>query len=191
MTATLDPGRAAPGVHPLLAGRRSTRAFDRSHDIDDGTLACLLEAARWAPSWGNSQPWRFLVTRRGEPAFDRLVATLSEGNRPWAAGASALVLAAAAVPDGDRGAGHAWYDTGQAVTHLVLQAHALGLAARQMGGFDAEAARREFALTPSVVPVVVVAIGRHDPEADLPPRVSEKERAPRTRRPVADLLLPQ
>ncbi|MGF1664344.1 MAG: nitroreductase family protein [Kineosporiaceae bacterium] len=188
MTATLTPGRAAPSPHPLLAGRRSTRAFDRSHRLDDETVACLLEAARWAPSWGNSQPWRFLVTRRGEPAFDRLVTTLADGNRIWATSASALVLAAAAGPDGEQG-GHAWYDTGQAVTHLVLQAHALGLAARQMGGFDAEAARREFALAPGVVPVVVVAIGRHDPDADLPPRVVERERAPRTRRPVAELLL--
>jgi nitroreductase len=189
MTATLDPGRTTPSPHPLLAERRSTRAFDRSHRLDDETLACLLEAARWAPSWGNSQPWRFLVTRRGEPGFDRLVATLADGNRTWAAGASALVLAAAAVPDGDRGPGHAWYDTGQAVTHLVLQAHALGLAARQMGGFDAGAAHREFGLPVDVAPVVVVAIGRHDADADLPPRVLEKERAPRTRRPVAELLL--
>ncbi|MGF1646548.1 MAG: nitroreductase family protein [Kineosporiaceae bacterium] len=189
MTATLVPGHVAPSPHPLLAERRSTRAFDRSHRLDDGTVVSLLEAARWAPSSGNSQPWRFLVTRRGEPEFDRLAATLADGNRSWAPGASALLLAAAAVPGGDQGPGHAWYDTGQAVTHLVLQAHALGLSARQMGGFDAEAARRGFELAPDVVPVVVVAIGRHDPDADLPPRVLEREQTPRTRRPVAEFLL--
>ena len=75
-------------VHPLLAERWSPRAFDRAHEISDEALSALLEAARWAPSAGNSQPWRFLVTRRGEPAHDRLYAALAPGNQAWAGAAS-------------------------------------------------------------------------------------------------------
>jgi nitroreductase len=71
-------------VHPLLAERWSPRGFDRAHEIGGEALAALLEAARWAPSAGNSQPWRFLVTRRGEPAHDRLFAALAPGNQAWA-----------------------------------------------------------------------------------------------------------
>src|ERR1700749_2431298 len=84
----------AVSVHPLLAERWSPRGFDRAHEIGDEALTALLEAARWAPSAGNSQPWRFLVTRRGEPAHDRLFAALAPGNQTWAGRGSALVLVA-------------------------------------------------------------------------------------------------
>jgi nitroreductase len=178
-------------LHPLLAERRSTRAFDPRHHIDDTTLASLLEAARWAPSWANSQPWRLVVARRGEPAFDRLAATLVERNRVWAANAGALILAAASVTDASgRPLSHAWYDTGQAVAHLVLQAEAAGLASRQIGGFDPDAAARAFDLPQGVVPIVVVAVGRRDADAVLPEPVAAKERAPRTRRSLDEITLP-
>ena len=178
-------------LHPLLAERRSTRAFDPGHEIDDATLASLLEAARWAPSWSNSQPWRLLAVRRGEPAFDRLAATLVDRNRVWATNAGALILAAASATDtAGRPLSHAWYDTGQAVAHLVLQAEAAGLASRQIGGFDPEAAARAFDLPDGVAPVVVVAVGRRDTAATLSEQVAAKERAPRTRRPLSEITLP-
>src|ERR1700734_472812 len=89
-------------VHPLLAERWSPRAFDRSHELDDAALTALLEAARWAPSAANSQPWRFLVTRRGDEAHARLFAALAPGHQAWAGAASTLVLVAArtAAEDG-------------------------------------------------------------------------------------------
>ena len=178
-------------VHPLLAERWSPRGFDRAHEIGDEGLAALLEAARWAPSAGNSQPWRFLVTRRGESAHDRLYAALAPGNQTWAGAASALILVAARTA-GDDGRPQPWalYDTGQAVAALVTQAQADGLSVHQMGGFDTGAVRAELGLGENLTPVVVVAIGRHDSEAGLPEPLAAREAAPRTRHPLGDLLLP-
>jgi len=177
-------------VHPLLAERWSPRGFDRGHQIGDDHVAALLEAARWAPSAGNSQPWRFLVTRRGEHAHDQLFAALNPGNQAWAGAASALVLVAARTADDD-GTPQPWalYDTGQAVSALVTQAQANGLAVHQIGGFDSDAVRAEFGLDQALTPVVVIAVGRADPDAELPGPLAAREAAPRTRRPLTDLLL--
>jgi nitroreductase len=178
-------------VHPLVAERWSPRGFDSEHELDDQALTALLEAARWAPSSKNSQPWRFLVTRRGEEAHARLFAALSPGNQAWAGAASALVLVAArTVSDDGRPRRFALYDTGQAVATLVIQAQADGLAACQMGGFNTATVRAEFGLGEDLTPVVVLAIGRCDGAADLPEYLAAHETAPRNRRPVSDLLLP-
>src|SRR5438046_4098242 len=178
-------------VHPLLAERWSPRGFDQAHEIGDEALAALLEAARRAPSAQNSQPWRFLVTRRGEPAHDRLFAALAPGNQAWAGAASALILVAARTT-GDDGRPQPWalYDTGQAVAALVTQAQADGLSVHQMGGFDTGAVRAELGLGADLTPVVVLAVGRHDCEAGLPEPLAAREAAPRTRHPLGDLPLP-
>jgi nitroreductase len=178
-------------LHPLLAHRWSPRGFDVSHDIGPDQVTALLEAARWAPSANNTQPWRFLPACRGEATFDRLLAVLAPGNQVWASRASALVLVAAETSD-EAGQPRPWalYDTGQAVAHLVTQAQAEGLATHQMGGFDKAAAAQTFGLPAHLVPTVVVAIGALDPAADLPEPLATRERAPRTRRPIGELLLP-
>ncbi len=188
------PGKTASTtvpVHPLLAERWSPRGFDQAHELGGDSLTALLEAARWAPSAQNSQPWRFLVTRRGDEAHGRLFTALSPGNQAWAGAASALVLVAACTV-GDEGKPQPWalYDTGQAVAALVTQAQADGLAVHQMGGFDAAAVRAEFGLGDTLPPVVVIAIGRRDGDAGLPGPLAVRESAPRARRPVSDLLLP-
>jgi nitroreductase len=177
-------------LHPVLAGRWSPRGFDRSHRLSDVQLAAVLEAARWAPSASNSQPWRFLVTRRGDADFDRLAARLAAGNRSWARHASALILVATeTVDETGRRRPWAWYDAGQAVAGLTVQAQVEGLAVHQMGGFDADAAARTFRLEETTAPVVVLALGRHDPLAELPEPLASRERAPRTRLPLESLVL--
>lgn len=189
--ATLDRSAdTSAALHPLLADRWSPRGFDAGHRLDDQTLTALLEAARWAPSASNSQPWRFLVGRRGDDTFTRLVDLLTGANRTWAPAASALVLAVAQTTD-ETGRPRPWalYDTGQAVASLSLQAQAEGLSVHQMGGFDADGARHRFGLTDDLTPVVVVAVGRHDRDADLPEPLAARETAPRTRAPLATLLL--
>src|SRR6201997_2983469 len=185
------PASTAVSVHPLLAERWSPRGFDRAHEIGDEALTALLEAARWAPSAGNSQPSRFLVPRRGEPAHDRLFAALNPGNQAWAGAASALILVAARTADDD-GRPQPWalYDTGQAVAALVTQAQADGLSVHQMGGFDTDAVRAGFGLADTLTPIVVLDIGQVGDNAGLPEPLAARETAPRTRRPLTELLLP-
>ena len=189
--ASTKAARTTVPVHPLLSERWSPRGFDREHELDEQALTALLEAARWAPSAQNSQPWRFLVTRRGEQAHSQLFAALAAGNQAWAGTASALVLVAARTA-GEDGSPQPWalYDTGQAVAALVTQAQADGLSVHQMGGFDTAAVRAEFGLDGTLTPVVILAIGRRDGTADLPGPLAAREAAPRTRQPVGDLLLP-
>ncbi len=123
-------------------------------------------------------------------AYGRLFAALNPANQAWAGAASALVLVAARTA-ADNGAPQPWalYDTGQAVASLVTQAQAHGLAVHQIGGFDSDAVRAEFGLDQTLTPVVVLAVGRADPEAELPSHLADREAAPRTRHPVSDLLL--
>jgi nitroreductase len=176
-------------VHPLLSERWSPRGFDRDHLVGDDEVAALLEAARWAPSARNSQPWRFLVARRGQDAHGQLFAALHPGNQEWAGAASALVLVAARTAVDGAAQPFALYDTGQAVALLVTQAQAHGLSAHQIGGFDGAAVRTAFGLDDNLTPVVIIAVGRADPDADLPEHLAVRETAPRTRYPVSDLLL--
>ena len=177
-------------LHPLLAGRWSTRAFDRNHVMSDGDVGRLVEAARWAPSANNSQPWRIGVARRGTPEFDGLLAALAPGNARWAAAASALVLVAVQYL-ADDGSVRPWadYDAGQAAAHLSVQAEAEGLAVHQMGGFDPDRAGATFALPAGTRPLVVIAVGRRDPDAVLPEPFAARETAPRTRLTLDEIML--
>lgn len=177
-------------LHPLLAGRWSTRAFDRSHVLGDVEADRLLEAARWAPSAGNSQPWRIGIARRETPEFAALVSALAPGNAIWAEAASALVLVAAQHVGAD-GADRPWadYDAGQAAAHLSVQAEADGLAVHQMGGFDPGRVGAAFRLPAGVRPLVVIAVGRRDPDAVLPEPFAARETAPRTRLAPAEIML--
>ena len=177
-------------LHPLLRQRWSPRRFDEAHSLTHQDLLPLLEAARWAPSAGNTQPARWLVTLRGDPGHALLVGCLSEGNRPWAPRAAALLVAVATEADAD-GRPYPWHlhDTGQAAAHLTLQATALGLHVHQMGGFDAAAVHRVFGLTDRQVAAVVVAVGALG-GGPLPDRLAQREQAPRTRLPLEELLLP-
>jgi len=182
-----DPAAAPRDLHPLLADRRSPRAFDPSATLDADRLDLLLDAARWAPSASNTQPWRFLAGRRGDRAFDALLAALRPANREWAHDAAALVLIAAETVDPD-GAPRPWaaYDAGQAAAHLTAQASALGLSVRQMGGFVADDLP---ALPERVAPLTVVAVGVALPADRIPDGHPATRLPARGRRPLGELLL--
>ncbi len=174
-------------VHHLVRDRWSPRSF-RHDPVDGEDLARLFEAARWAPSNGNAQPWRYLLTYRGEPAHQRLVATLNEGNRRWAPNAPVLVASYAQTvfaAKGDRPARvnpTALHDLGLANATLALQATALGLCVHFMAGFDAPALIASFPPPNSVVPVAIFAIGKADDPQALPSDLRVREMAPRVRR---------
>ncbi|GAB3559268.1 nitroreductase family protein [Spelaeicoccus albus] len=179
---------AAP-ILPVLSERWSPRAFDPEAVLPEGRLAGALEAARWSPSAANTQPWRFIIGRRGTKAFDKIFTNLAEGNRKWAGSVSALVVNVAELRRDD-GTELRWaeYDLGQAVANFSVQAHHEGLHVHQMGGFDAEAIRTAFDLPDRFCAVSVTAVGTIGDPAALPEPYRERESAPRTRRPLSDVV---
>ncbi|WP_138733392.1 nitroreductase family protein [Modestobacter excelsi] len=195
MTATTSPiskaATTAAPLHPLLAERWSPRALDARHDLTADQLNALLEAARWAPSASNTQPWRFAVALRGSAEYAAVLDGLAPGNRAWAHAASALIVAAAETVGPD-GAARPWavYDTGQAVAHLTVQAQHEGLAVHQLGGFDRDRVAALLAAPGEVTPLVVLAVGRRDDTAQLAEPFASRETAARDRLPLNRLLLP-
>ncbi|RRR99275.1 nitroreductase family protein [Glycomyces terrestris] len=188
-TPTDRHATTAVPIHPLLATRHSTRAFAPGVDLSDAQAAALLEAARWAPSAGNTQPWRFLLARRDTGEFKRVLDCLNPGNRDWASHASALLVAVRTDANAKGPLSHAMYDLGQAMAHLTFQAAAEGLTVRQMGGFDAAALAAEFDLAAPLVPTTVAAIGVAGDPAALPESVAGPDRAARVRLAVDELLI--
>ena len=172
---------SSAALHPLIAARWSPRAIDPDGAVGDEELRTLLEAARWAPSDGNTQPARYLVGRRGDGTYERIFELLSRGNKQWA-GLAPVLLMACAVTENRKGTiPHASYSVGLATENLVLQAVAQGLVAHQMGGFDAEGANAVFSMPEQVRPLTVIAIGRPGSVDLLPEDMRAKEIAPRRR----------
>ena len=171
-----------PDLHPLLAARWSPRGFDDSHELRQADLASMLEAARWAPSGGNAQPWRFVVGRRDDPAYKRIFTALTDDDQRWAGRASALI-AAGHLHGADP------YDLGQSVAHLGVQAVALGLHTRQVLDFDASALHAELELPADLRLHAVVAAGRLGDPGTLPADLRRREFRLRERRTITDLVL--
>ncbi|MDA3645854.1 nitroreductase family protein [Saccharopolyspora indica] len=183
------PAETSVPVHPLLAERWSPRAMDPSTTLSDEQFTALFEAARWAPSWGNTQPARYIAARRGEPVFDRIHGTLSRGNKGWTSNAAALAIGVAQLIDGDgEPLPYGEYGVALATQNLVLQAVAEGLHGHQMAGFDRDAVRAEFGVPAEFEPVVAVAVGGLGTLAGMPERLQEKELRPRIRKPLAELV---
>jgi len=175
-------------IHPLLAERWSPRAFADA-DVAPDELTALLEAARWAPSSFNAQPWRFLVAPRSDAeGFARLGGLLVEGNA-WAKEAPLLLLAAARTrfERNDKPNRHAYHDVGLALGCLTIQAEALGLRVHMMAGFDVDRARTELGLPDVFDPVTMAAVGRPGEPERLPEKLRDAERAPRSRAPLAEI----
>jgi nitroreductase len=190
MTPIHTPAVLDAPVLDAIAERWSTRIFDAETPIDEQALTNALEAARWAPSAANTQPWRFIVARRGTAAHEAVAASLMDFNRAWAPAAGALVVVLAETVRDD-GSPLPWaaYDAGQAAAYLSLQAHAEGLHTHQMGGFDRAAIARDFALDPTTEPLTVIAVGALGDPATASDELRARESAPRTRRPIADSLI--
>ncbi|MDQ2800510.1 MAG: nitroreductase family protein [Armatimonadota bacterium] len=174
---------------PLLHNRRSVRAFS-DRPVEPEKLRQALEAARWASSSLNEQPWRWIVAAKEDAAaYERLLGCLLPGNAKWAGAAPVLLLAVARQNfDSGKENRHAAHDVGQALATLSLEAVLLGLETHQMAGFDVDKARQEFGIPDEFVPMTMMALGyAGDPES-LPDDLKARELTPRTRKPLAQLV---
>jgi nitroreductase len=166
---------AAHPIDPLFLRRWSPRAMSGA-PLTREQLLPLLEAARWAPSSGNGQPWRFAWALAGAPHFDRFLGALVPGNREWCLRAGALLLLSAkVVRDDGKPAASATFDAGAAWMGLALQGTLSGLVVHAMGGFDKEAARAAVALPAGLEPQAMIAVGHPGRVEDLPERLRERE----------------
>jgi len=180
-------------VHELIERRWSPRAF-ASTPVEEVKLQSLFEAARWASSSSNVQPWRFLLTRSGEESFAKLHDCLSEGNKPWTATVPLLLLSVTDTmfpAKGDRPARAnptAKHDLGLALANLTLQATALGLYVHPMAGFNGDKVKEVFAVPVPYEPVTVTAIGYLADGSTLPDDLREREGAPRSRKSLTEIV---
>ncbi|TPV96456.1 MAG: nitroreductase family protein [Myxococcales bacterium FL481] len=181
---------APPSLHPLLRERRSPRAF-ASRLVSDEERLRLFEAARWAPSCFNEQPWRFLTAlRQHEAEFARLLSCLAEANQLWAKHAGLLIVTVASQAFARNGKPNrfAAHDVGLAIGQLTVQASSMGLIVHQMGGFSPERVRELYAVPDDFEPVTAVAVGYPGVASDLPENLRARELEPRVRRPLASML---
>ncbi len=184
------PAETHSPIHDLLRRRWSPRAFSERM-VEPEKLRSLFEAARWAPSSSNEQPWQFVVgTKADPPAYDRLLACLKENNKKWAFRAPVLLLSVARMNFEEDGTPnrHAWHDTGMAALSLSLQATAMGLVAHQMAGFDREMARVELKIPAGYEPVAMIAVGYSGDPAILDERLRQRELASRERKSVREIV---
>jgi nitroreductase len=177
-------------VHDVIGRRWSPRAFS-GRPVEPEKLLGVFEAARWAPSASNEQPWAFIAATKADPKnYEDMLGVLVEFNRGWAQNAPVLILALAHTQfekDG-RPNRHALYDLGQAAAGLALQATALGLMTHQMAGFSADAARERFAVPAGWEPVSVTALGYPGDPESLSDKLRERELAQRQRKPLQSFV---
>ena len=188
MERLIDP---AYSIHALHRRRWSPRAFNPRRLVEPEKLRSVLEAARWAPSSNNEQPWSFIVATRDRPEeFDRLLACLVEKNQSWAKNAPVLMLACASLvfSRNAKPNRHALYDLGGAVAHLTLEATALSLHLHQMAGFYPDKAREAFAIPDTAEAVVAIAMGYLGDPDSLPDDLRQRELTPTTRKPMTEFV---
>lgn len=178
-------------VHELIRERWSPRAF-ADKPVPQGVLRSIFEAARWAPSSNNEQPWAYIVaTKNDQENFDKMLSVLVEFNAQWARSAPVLALAVAKLTFGKNNSPNrnAQYDTGAASALLSMEATAQGLAIHQMAGFDPGKGRQVFGIPPEWEPIAALAIGYPGDPASLPPALKDRELAPRTRKPIGEFVM--
>lgn len=181
--------RSELALVPELNERYSPRAFS-DREVSDEELQLLLEAARWAPSSYNEQPWRFLVTRRGEEGHADLFGTLTASNQAWVHKAPILILnmVVRAFERNNAGNYHAWHDLGGAIAQFTVQATALGMGLHQLAGFDATAARAAFDIPSELDLVSLTAVGFPGRVEDLDEPLRAREANHTRRKPLSELV---
>lgn len=190
MTAGAKQAETSVPIHDVLSQRWSPRAFD-GRAVEPEKLRSLFEAARWAASSYNGQPWYFIVATKDDPKnFKRILDSFVEFNQGWAKNAPVLALSVAGTKFEHNGEPnrHALHDVGQAAANLALQAAALGLQVHQMAGILPEKAREIFSIPEGYEPVAGIAIGYPGDPSSLPDQLRERENAPRARKPLKSFV---
>jgi nitroreductase len=190
---TQDTSKLANTQYPiddLLRKRWSPLAFsDRA--VESEKLNSLLEAASWAASSYNEQPWSFIIaTKDNQEEFDRILSCLAEGNQGWAKSASVLMLSVASLKFHKNGKEnrHAFHDVGAAAASMAIQAAAMDLYLHQMAGFDVAKAREMYNIPEGYEPVAAIALGYRGDTQMLPENLQQRELAPRSRKPLNDFV---
>jgi nitroreductase len=176
-------------IHDLLQHRWSPRAF-ADRDVEPAKLQSLFEAARWAPSSYNAQPWHFVIAARNEPeAFQRLLSCLVEFNQGWAKAAPVIGISVAKLnlDDGNPNR-HAYHDLGQAAANLAIEAAAEGLQLHQMAGILIDQAREVLSIPAGYDPVAGFALGYPGDAQVLPEKLRERELAARQRKEASSFV---
>jgi len=186
-----NPAKTDHPVHEFIQNRWSPRAFS-DKTLAPETLRSLFEAARWAPSSSNEQPWAFMVATKQDPEnHAKILSTLVEFNQVWAKHAPVLVIAVSELEFARNKTPNrnAFYDTGAAVAHLTVEATSRGLFVHQMAGFAPPKAIELFHIPKGWEPIAVFAIGFPGDPDSLPDRLHERELAPRSRKPISEFVM--
>lgn len=183
------PANTPLQIHPNIKKRWSPRSFS-DRKVEKEKLQRIFEAARWAPSSFNIQPWRFIVGQKGDDTWKKLYETLVNFNQQWAVTADVLVLAIGNTlsPKNGKINNVFEYDVGQGMAYITLQLVEEGLVAHQMGGFSPEKARELFDIPDDHKPIAMMAIGYQGSPDALSPDFTEMEKAPRDRKEVDELV---
>ncbi len=176
-------------INPLILNRWSPRSMT-GEELNNNDIMSLFEAARWAPSSFNNQPWRFIYAKRNTGYWDRLFNLLADGNKTWAKNAAllAVVISRKNFEFNGKPARTHQFDAGSAWENLALEASSRGIVAHGMQGFDYEKAKAELKIPADFEVMAMIAIGKRGPKENLPTELQDKEK-PNDRKALKDIIM--
>lgn len=183
------PAKTSVPINPVIKKRWSPRSFS-PEPVAPHLLRQLMEAARWAPSSFNEQPWRFIIGQKGDETYEHILQSLVKFNRNWSHLAPVLAITIVKKTFSKNGKSNrvSTFDVGQSVAYLTFQAYDLGLVMHQMAGMDLEKAARLFAIPEDYEPLTAFALGYQGPVENLPEDLHESEISGRSRKPLHELV---
>jgi nitroreductase len=189
VSETVGSRKSTYPINPLILNRWSPRAMT-GEDLDNEEIMSLFEAARWAPSSYNNQPWRFIYAKRNTEHWERMFSLLADGNKSWAKNSALLVVVISRknFEFNEKPARTYQFDAGSAWENLALEAFSRGLVAHGMQGFDYDKARIDLVIPDDFEVMAMIAIGKKGTREGLPPELQEKEKLS-DRKPLKDIIM--
>ena len=189
VSETVGSRKSTYPINPLILNRWSPRAMT-GEDLDNEEIMSLFEAARWAPSSYNNQPWRFIYAKRNTEHWERMFSLLADGNKSWAKNSALLVVVISRknFEFNEKPARTYQFDAGSAWENLALEAFSRGLVAHGMQGFDYDKARIDLVIPDDFEVMAMIAIGKKGTREGLPPELQKKEKLS-DRKPLKDIIM--